>query len=62
MAGNFWESSHYQQWLLERHDLMKHRQADLKVISEEEYQKVMIFFANFIQARRNDRSTILYYN
>ncbi|ESP04928.1 hypothetical protein LOTGIDRAFT_211728 [Lottia gigantea] len=50
MAGNFWHSSHYQQWVLDKQDLMRERQADLKVVSEDEYSKVMIFFANFIQA------------
>ncbi|KAL3846868.1 hypothetical protein ACJMK2_017822 [Sinanodonta woodiana] len=50
MAGNFWQSSHYQQWLLDRQDLIRERQSDLKVLSEEDYNKIMIFFANFIQA------------
>ncbi|KAF2348337.1 Cyclin N-terminal [Trinorchestia longiramus] len=49
MAGNFWQSAHYQQWLLDKQDLIKERQADLQVLSEEEYQKIMIFFTNFIQ-------------
>jgi len=49
MAGNFWQSAHFQQWLLEKQDLVKERQADLEVLSEEEYQKIMIFFTNFIQ-------------
>lgn len=50
MAGNFWQSSHYQQWLLDKQDLTRERQNDLKILGEEELQKVMIFFANFIQA------------
>ncbi|XP_035210091.1 cyclin-C-like isoform X2 [Stegodyphus dumicola] len=50
MAGNFWQSSHFQQWLLDRQDLLRERHHDLQIFSEEEYQKVMIFFANFIQA------------
>jgi len=50
MAGNFWQSSHYQQWLLDRQDLTRERHADLQVISEEDYQKIMIFFANLMQA------------
>lgn len=50
MAGNFWDSSHFQQWVLEKQDLLEKRQADLKVLTEEEYSKVMIFFANFLQA------------
>ncbi|CAD5123332.1 DgyrCDS11689 [Dimorphilus gyrociliatus] len=49
MAGNFWRSSHCQQWLLDKQDLMRERNNDLKLICEEDYQKVMIFFANFIQ-------------
>ncbi|KAL1447961.1 hypothetical protein MTO96_006534 [Rhipicephalus appendiculatus] len=50
MAGNFWQSSQYQQWLLDRQDLLRERHGDLQVLSEEEYHKLMIFFANFIQA------------
>ncbi|XP_064614892.1 cyclin-C-like [Liolophura sinensis] len=50
MAGNFWQSSHYQQWVLDKQDIQRFRQHDLKVLTEEEYQKIMIFFANFIQA------------
>ncbi|GBM99027.1 hypothetical protein AVEN_141124-1 [Araneus ventricosus] len=47
MAGNFWQSSHFQQWLLDRQDLLRERHQDLQIFPEEEYQKVMIFFANF---------------
>jgi len=50
MAGNFWQSSHFQQWVLDKQDLARERQADHKIVSEEEYQKILIFFANFIQA------------
>jgi len=50
MAGNFWQSSHYQQWLLERQEVFFERAADLRVLSEDEYQKVMMFFTNIIQA------------
>ncbi|XP_071492710.1 cyclin-C-like [Diadema setosum] len=50
MAGNFWQSSHCQQWILDKQVLMKDRQKDLQVLSEEEYQKVMIFYAGIIQA------------
>ncbi|KAK7598091.1 hypothetical protein V9T40_006326 [Parthenolecanium corni] len=49
MAGNFWQSSHYQQWILDKQDLIRERQQDLAVLSEEEYQKIFIFFSNFIQ-------------
>lgn len=49
MAGNFWQSSHCAQWLLDKVDLLRERKADLAVLSEDEYQKVIIFFANFIQ-------------
>jgi len=49
MAGNFWQSSHYQQWILDKQDLVRERQLDLQVLSEEEYQKICIFFSNFIQ-------------
>lgn len=50
MAGNFWQSSHWQQWILDRQDILLERSADLKIMSEEEYQKVMTFFASIIQA------------
>lgn len=49
MAGNFWHSSHYQQWLLTKDDLVRDRRYDLQFISPEDYQKINIFFANFIQ-------------
>jgi len=50
MAGNFWRSSHCAQWILEKTDLLRLRQDDLQVLSEEEYQRVIVFFfANFIQ-------------
>lgn len=49
MAGNFWKSSHYQQWILDKSDLVRDRQIDLQFLTEEEYTKVMIFFSNFIQ-------------
>ncbi|XP_074658011.1 cyclin-C-like [Tubulanus polymorphus] len=52
MAGNFWQSSHFQQWILDKQDLVRERQEDIKseTDGEENYQKIMIFFANFIQA------------
>jgi len=49
MAGNFWQSSHYQQWILDRQEIVAGRSHDLKVFSDEEYQKIMIFYANFMQ-------------
>ena len=50
MAGNFWQRSHYQQWILDPDDLMRERHEDLAVLSQDEYQKIIIFFANFIQS------------
>uniref|UniRef100_A0A1I8GVN3 Cyclin-C n=2 Tax=Macrostomum lignano TaxID=282301 RepID=A0A1I8GVN3_9PLAT len=50
MAGNFWQSSHYQEWLLDKQYVDLYRAEDLKFLTEEEYQKLMVFFANFIQA------------
>lgn len=50
MAGNFWQSSHNQQWILDKQDLLRERQHDLGILSEEEYQKIFIFFANLIQS------------
>lgn len=49
MAGNFWTSSHNQQWILDKQDLLRERQHDLQILTEEEYQKIFIFFANLIQ-------------
>lgn len=50
MAGNFWESSHYKEWLLDRQELEVWRHKDVSKFSNvEEYNKVMIFFTNFIQ-------------
>lgn len=50
MAGNFWQSSHYQEWLLDRQEIEMGRQKDLAHFqSVDELQKVHIFFANFIQ-------------
>ncbi|VDO82501.1 unnamed protein product [Schistosoma margrebowiei] len=51
MARSFWRSSNYLEWLLDRQDVMIHRANDLKILgSEEEYQKVMLFFTDVIQA------------
>ncbi|XP_065829605.1 cyclin-C-like [Oscarella lobularis] len=50
MAGNFWHSSHCNQWLLEKDDLVLGRQTDLIFLTEDEILKMHIFFANFIQA------------
>lgn len=49
MAGNFWQSSHYQQWILTKDDLVRDRRYDLQFLTPEEYQKLNIFFANLIQ-------------
>lgn len=49
MAGNFWQSSHHQQWILDKTDLIRDRQHDLNILSEEEYQKIFNFFASIIQ-------------
>jgi len=49
MAGNFWQSSHCAQWVLDKVDLSRERAADLAILSEEEYNKIMIFYSSFIQ-------------
>lgn len=49
MAGNFWQSSHFQQWLLTKDDLVRDRTFDMQFLTPEEYQKLNIFFANLIQ-------------
>ena len=51
MAGNFWQSSHAAQWILEKTELLRSRNDDLQALTEEEYQKIIIFFANFMQVR-----------
>ena len=55
MAGNFWQSSHCAQWILDKSDLLRERHADLQVLTEEEYQKIIIFYANFIQVKNLGR-------
>ena len=51
MAGNFWESSHFKEWLLDKQEIEMGRQRDLQNFGGilEDYQKVHIFFANFMQ-------------
>lgn len=49
MAANFWQSSHHNQWILDKQDLLRGRQYDLQLLSEDEYQKLIIFFANLTQ-------------
>ncbi len=50
MAGNFWQSSHYQEWILDKQEIEQGRQRDLaKLESLENLHKVHIFFSNFIQ-------------
>ncbi len=49
MAGNFWESSHCAQWVLDKADVAKERAEDLQVLTDEEYQKVFIFYSSIIQ-------------
>jgi len=50
MAGNFWLSSHCQQWLLTEEEVANELATDLKYITHDEYKKLHIFFASFIQA------------
>jgi len=35
-----------EQWLLEKQDLTRERGEDVKVLGEEDYQKLLIFFTN----------------
>uniref|UniRef100_A0A0N4Z5W2 Cyclin-C n=1 Tax=Parastrongyloides trichosuri TaxID=131310 RepID=A0A0N4Z5W2_PARTI len=50
MAFTFWSSSHYKTWIIDPAcDYSIHRLQDVRLIGEENYEKVMIFFANFIQ-------------
>ena len=50
MAGNFWHSSHYQQWILDKQELELERLKDKQRLTSEEIQKLYIFYVNFIQA------------
>ncbi|KAB0352066.1 hypothetical protein FD754_016923 [Muntiacus muntjak] len=51
MDREAWRSAvHGLQWILDKQDLLKERQKDLKFLSEEEYWKLQIFFTNVIQA------------
>ncbi|XP_071949624.1 cyclin-C-like [Antedon mediterranea] len=50
MAGNFWQSSHCNQWLLDKLVILKERQKDLEKLTEDEYTKVFIFYNGVIQA------------
>jgi len=47
--GNFWQSSHCAQWVLDKVDLARERKGDLEVLTEDEYCKIMIFYSSFIQ-------------
>jgi len=49
MCGNFWKSSHYQQWILDGQELELHRRRDLQSLTPEELQKTHIFLANYIK-------------
>ena len=51
MAGNFWQSSHCAQWVLDKIDLSRERAADLAVLSEEEYTKVSSHWPLICQLR-----------
>ncbi|CAI2349149.1 unnamed protein product [Caenorhabditis sp. 36 PRJEB53466] len=50
MAANFWKSSHAQQWIFDKTEIWRQRAEDMKVFNEEEYNKLNIFWANFITA------------
>ncbi|CAI5445575.1 unnamed protein product [Caenorhabditis angaria] len=48
MAANFWQSSHAEQWIFDKTELMRSRSEDYKLFTEEEYAKFHIFWANFM--------------
>ncbi|XP_072034997.1 cyclin-C-like [Amphiura filiformis] len=52
MAGNFWQSSHCNQWILDKQVLDRQKDSikDLQFVTEEEYHKIMIFYAGVMQA------------
>uniref|UniRef100_A0A0K0F9W9 Cyclin-C n=1 Tax=Strongyloides venezuelensis TaxID=75913 RepID=A0A0K0F9W9_STRVS len=50
MAFTFWSSSHFKTWIIDPScDYSIHRLHDVRLLGEENYEKVMIFFSNFIQ-------------
>lgn len=50
MAGNFWQSSHFHEWLLDKQEVELGKQSDLASLeTPDNLLKVHIFFANFIQ-------------
>lgn len=49
MAGNFWKSSHYEEWLLNPQELELGRREDCEVLTKDQLLKLHIFYANFIQ-------------
>jgi len=52
MAGNFWQSSHCKQWLLEPHEIHNEfvEKDKEKVKGDDNYRKLMILYANIIQS------------
>ena len=61
MAGNFWQSSHCAQWVLDKVDLSRERAADLIALTEDEYNKIMIFYSSFIQVCASDVKLCLHF-
>lgn len=62
MSARFWQSSHFQQWLLTKDDLVRDRRYDMQFLTPAEYQKLNIFFANLIQVvgeRMNLRQQVI---
>ncbi|XP_002160308.1 cyclin-C [Hydra vulgaris] len=49
MAGNFWLSSHCQQWMLNPEELSAEMLHDSKYLTSKEIRKLHIFFCHFIQ-------------
>ena len=49
MAGNFWKSSHYEEWLLNPQELELGRREDCEDLTKEQLLKLHIFYSNFIQ-------------
>ncbi|CAB3401506.1 unnamed protein product [Caenorhabditis bovis] len=50
MAANFWTSSHAEQWIFDKTEILRSRAEDLKIYTEDEYAKFNIFWANYITA------------
>ncbi|GMT34395.1 hypothetical protein PFISCL1PPCAC_25692, partial [Pristionchus fissidentatus] len=57
MAYSFWKCSHFEQWTMEKADILRGRAEDLNKFSEEEYQKFKYFSLAVLQTMAQDPNT-----